>query len=141
MIYAELTENLYTGNETIDGQHRELIEKINRLLEVCESGDGKLSALRMLNYLSEYTQFHFREEEELQKEAGYPGLEQHKKKHEELRRTVDELYDMLEEEEGPTDKFVHQVSLNVIEWLYNHIQGFDRSVAEYINVRNNPELL
>lgn len=141
MIYAEFGENLYTGNETIDTQHKELIEKINRLLEVCERGDGRIAALRMLNFLSEYTQFHFREEEQLQQEAGYPGIEQHREKHEELRRTVDELYEMLEEEEGPTDQFVHQVSLNVIEWLYNHIQGFDRSVAEYINIRNNPELL
>lgn len=141
MIYAEFSENLYTGNGTIDAQHRELIEKINRLLEVCENGDGKLAALRMLNYLSEYTQFHFREEEQLQQAAEYPGIEQHKKKHEELRRTVEELYEMLEEEEGPTDKFVHQVSRNVIEWLYNHIQGFDRSVAEYLNIRNNPDLL
>lgn len=132
MIYAEFGENLYTGNKTIDTQHGELIEKINRLLEVCENGDGKLAALRMLNYLSEYTQFHFREEERLQQEIHYPNRELHKEKHEELRRTVDELYEMLEEEEGPTDKFVHQVNLNVVEWLYQHIRGFDRAVAEYI---------
>ena len=38
---------------------------------------------------------------------------------------------MLEEEEGPSDAFVEQVNKNVIEWLYRHIKGFDRSVAEY----------
>ena len=47
---------------------------------------------------------------------------------------------MLEEQEGPTDAFVAQVNKNVIEWFYNHIQGFDRSVAEYKNLKNNPEV-
>ena len=28
-MYAEFTENLATGNEMIDSQHKELIQKIN----------------------------------------------------------------------------------------------------------------
>lgn len=141
MTYAEFDENLYTGNEMIDTQHRELIDKINRLLEVCESQDGKLAALKMLNYLSDYTDFHFSAEEKLQEELEYPGIREHKAKHEELRNVVKELFEMLEEEEGPTDRFVEQVNRNVTQWLYHHIKGFDRSVAEYANLRNNPDLL
>ena len=38
---------------------------------------------------------------------------------------------MLEEEEGPSAAFVEAVNKNVVEWLYNHIKTFDRSVAEY----------
>ncbi len=48
---------------------------------------------------------------------------------------------MLEEQEGPTEAFVAQVQENVINWLYNHIKGFDRSVAEYKNMRGNSEIL
>ena len=32
-MYAEFSENLITGNEMIDSQHKELIEKMNQLLE------------------------------------------------------------------------------------------------------------
>ena len=125
----------------IDGQHKELIDKINKLLDSCEVGNDKLTAIKTLEYLADYTDFHFGEEEKLQESIAYPGIEQHKKEHKKLLKVVEELHEMLEEEEGPTDAFVAQVQENVINWLYNHIKGFDRSVAEYKNMRGNSEIL
>ena len=141
MVYAEFDENLVTGDELIDSQHKELIERINGLLEVCEKRDGKMAALKTLNYLADYTDFHFSAEEKLQEEISYPGIKEHKEKHEELRQVVKDLFEMLEDQEGPTDAFVEQVNKNVTQWLYYHIKGFDRSVAEYKNMRNNPDLM
>lgn len=138
---AEFDETLVTGNEMIDGQHKELIDKINKLLDSCEVGNDKMTAIKTLDYLADYTDFHFGEEEKLQESIVYPGIEQHKKEHEKLRKVVEELHEMLEEQEGPTDAFVAQVQENVINWLYNHIKGFDRSVAEYKNMRGNSEIL
>ena len=134
-MYAEFDASLATGNELIDGQHKELIEKINKLVECCEKGGGKLEAIKMLDYLSDYTEFHFGAEEKLQEEASYPGLEEHKKQHAAFVKAVGELHDMLEEEEGPSDAFVEAVNRNVIDWLYKHIKGFDCAVASYIKDR------
>lgn len=125
----------------IDSQHKVLIEKINDLVASCEEKKDKLNAVRLLNYLADYTEFHFSAEEKLQEEIGYPGIEEHKKKHDELRQTVDDLHQMLEDEEGPSDAFVDQLNKKVIEWLYYHIKGFDRSVAEYRYMRDNAERL
>lgn len=138
---AEFDESLVTGNEMIDSQHKELIGKINKLLESCETGKDKLVAIKTLDYLADYTEFHFSEEEKLQEEISYPGITQHKAQHEKLKNVVKELYEMLEEQEGPSDDFVEQVSINVIEWLYKHIKGFDRSVAEYKFMNSNSERL
>lgn len=134
---AEFDETLVTGNEMIDSQHKELIDKINKLLDSCEIGNDKLTAVKTLDYLSDYTDFHFSAEEKLQEEIEYPGITEHKKEHENLRQVVAELHEMLVEEEGPTPAFVEQVNRNVIEWLYRHIKGFDRSVAEYKFMREN----
>lgn len=134
---AEFDETLVTGNEMIDSQHKELIDKINKLLDSCENGNDKLAAVKTLDYLSDYTDFHFGAEEKLQEEIEYPGYEEHKKEHENLRKVVAELHEMLVEEEGPSPAFVEQVNKNVIEWLYRHIKGFDRSVAEYKFMREN----
>lgn len=141
MMYAEFDDSLVTGNEMIDSQHKVLIEKINDLVASCEEKKDKLNAVRLLNYLADYTEFHFSAEEKLQEEIGYPGIEEHKKKHDELRQTVDDLHQMLEDEEGPSDAFVDQLNKKVIEWLYYHIKGFDRSVAEYRYMRDNTERL
>ena len=138
---AEFDESLVTGNEMIDTQHKELIDKINKLLDSCETAKEKLAAIKMLDYLADYTEFHFGEEEKLQADIQYPGMEEHKKEHEKLRAVVQDLYSMLEEEEGPSDAFVEQVNKNVIEWLYRHIKGFDRSVAEYKFMTGNSERL
>lgn len=138
---AEFDDSLVTGNEMIDSQHKELIGKINGLLESCELGKDKIAAVKTLEYLADYTEFHFGEEEKLQEEIEYPGIKEHKAEHAKLFRVVEELHEMLEEQEGPTDAFVVQVNENVIQWLYKHIKGFDRSVAEYKNMRGNSELL
>lgn len=140
-MYAEFDISLITGNNEIDEQHKELISKINKLVACCEEKSGKLEAIKMLDFLSEYTEFHFTAEEKLQEETGYPGLKAHKAKHDEFRKSVAELHEMLLEEEGPSDAFVKAVNKNVIDWLYEHIKGFDCSVASYINLNAHADLL
>ena len=137
-MIIEFNENLLTGNETIDNQHRELIDRIASFVRACESGDGKIKAIQMLDYLAEYTDFHFAAEEELQLESGYPGYEVHKEKHEEFKKTVSDLHAFLEESEGPTAEFVEKVKEHVVEWLFRHIEAFDRSVATYVSYTLNP---
>ena len=128
-----------TGNNLIDEQHKEIIEKINKLVNTCENGTCQIESVKMLDYLADYTEKHFQEEEALQEAVEYPGLEEHKKRHNEFRIAVKELHEMLDEEEGPSPKFVKAVQENVIDWLYRHIKGFDSSVATYINLKNLPE--
>lgn len=48
---------------------------------------------------------------------------------------------MLQEEEGPSAAFIEKVEENVIKWFYTHIEGFDRSVAEYKFMRENNDRL
>ncbi|MGN0298561.1 MAG: bacteriohemerythrin [Lachnospiraceae bacterium] len=137
---AVFDDSLITGNEMIDSQHKELIEKINRLMESVELGNDQQVALKTLDYLMDYTQFHFGAEEKLQEEIGYPALAEHKKEHAKLVQVVNDLHELLEED-GVTQNFADRVNENVIEWLYTHIKGFDRSVAEYRFLRDNSYLL
>ena len=128
-------EALYTGNELIDNEHKELIDRVNKLVESCENGKEKVTAVKTLDFLMDYTDFHFSDEEKLQQEVGYDKLEQHKVQHEDFKKSVDELRQMLEEEEGPTDAFVEAVNKNISQWLVNHIQGWDKEVAEFIRAK------
>ena len=140
-MYAEFSDNLVTGNEMIDSHHKELIDRINKLLDSCEQSNEKAVAVRTLDYLSEYTDFHFSAEEQLQREIDYPGFAKHKEQHDAFKQTIKELEEMLEEEEGPSQAFVEKIQENVIRWFYTHIEGFYRSVAEYKNMRDSHERL
>ena len=84
---------------------------------------------------------HIKRLEELQKKAGYPDYENHHKKHEEFKETIKELTEYLEELEGPNKDFVDKVKTEVVDWLFRHIKAADRSVAEYINLHNNPDIV
>ena len=57
-MYAVFDETLVTGNEMIDVQHKELIGKIADLEEACETHRDKETAVKLLKYLAEYTDFH-----------------------------------------------------------------------------------
>ena len=129
---VEFDNSLVTGNEMFDGQHKELIAKIDKLVTCCQEGGEKMQAIKMLDYLAEYTDFHFSAEEKLQEEVSYPAIEGHKAKHEEFKKAVDELHEMLVEEEGPTDAFVAAVEKNVVNWLFDHIKNMDQALAAYI---------
>ena len=129
---VEFDNSLVTGNAMIDEQHKELIGKIDKLVACCEEGGGKVEAIKMLDSLSDYTDFHFGEEEKLQEEVSYPAIEGHKAKHAEFKKSVEELHEMLVEEEGPTDAFVAAVQKNVVDWLFDHIKNMDQALAAYV---------
>ena len=79
-------DNLVTGNKTIDTQHKELIDRIQNFVIACQNGDSKVKAIKLLDYLNEYTDFHFKEEEALQEKAGYPERENIMKNMKSLKR-------------------------------------------------------
>ena len=64
----EFDENLITGNEMIDTQHKELIDRTNQFLAKLEENVGRVDAIKMLDYLDEYVEFHFGEEDQKQEE-------------------------------------------------------------------------
>lgn len=130
-------ESLVTGNEMIDEQHKELIGKIGKLVDCCEQGGGKIEAIKMLDYLAEYTEFHFGEEEKLQEKVAYPAMEGHKAQHEAFKKAVEELHEMLIEEEGPSEAFVAAVNKNVVDWLFDHIKNLDQALAAYVQENAN----
>lgn len=125
-------KSLATGNELIDTQHAELIGRVNKLTEACSVGKEKNVAIQTLDFLMDYTDFHFRDEEKLQEECSYPLMAAHKDQHAKFEKAVQELREMLEEEEGPSEAFVEAVKKNVVDWLLNHIMVWDKQLAEFI---------
>lgn len=123
--------SLETGNAMIDSQHRELLEKINNLLDACVEGRGRNEAIRTVEFLSDYTKKHFGDEEKLQKQYGYPDREKHKQYHEYFKRTVAEIAEQLERE-GASIALIGKINSNVGNWLVSHIKREDTKVARHI---------
>lgn len=131
MSRYEFTRKLETGNEIIDGEHRELIEAVNRLLDACSQGKGRAFMDETIRFLNNYVDKHFSHEEQLQKKSGYPSLEAHRAFHEKYKQTLKEITSQISAA-GPTITELGKLNGH-IGVLITHISTEDRKLAAFLN--------
>jgi hemerythrin len=76
------TPDLATGSDQIDGQHKQLFKAANALAEAMWDGKGQDEVSKTIDFLAEYTVFHFGDEERIMLENAYPGYTLQKQSHE-----------------------------------------------------------
>jgi len=118
------------GNETVDGQHKELFRLVQDVLDADAFGSRKEKIESALKFLAEYAVRHFETEEELMLESGFPGYEAHKKIHEDFVHAVVDFMGRFEEE-GSTVSVSETINGFVLDWLNEHIMGSDKEMAEF----------
>lgn len=125
------SNKLSVGVDLIDEQHKMLIQRLNDMSRAIEFNKGPGEIVRTLEFLIEYTDFHFSAEERYMKEHGYPGLEKHITKHEEFTGTLANLENDFKEE-GATNLLAHSLDTFLINWLINHISGVDIEFGKFL---------
>jgi hemerythrin len=118
---VELAEEIITGLEELDAQHRYFLSLTNALSTA--SKDKDLSARLWLD-LARYAQCHFAYEETLMLAYEYPDREQHVEHHQEILEALKSAA-----AEGLS---VPQVRLQLLEWLLSHIPLDDKPMAEFV---------
>lgn len=120
-----------TGNAAIDLQHKQLIEAINSLLEACSKGKGREQIGSTLKFLDSYIIKHFGDEESLQLKYNYPDYQNHKRYHEEFKKTVKTI-EAEYATTGSSVALVSKVNSVIASWLITHIKREDVKVAKHI---------
>lgn len=124
-------DSLETGNMTIDGQHKELIEAANKLLTACSEGKGRDQIQSTGQFLLDYTKKHFGDEERLQIKSNYPDYQNHKKLHEFFVSEVKTLVSDLNTQ-GPSVAMVGKINNLISGWFFNHISKEDTKVSAHL---------
>ncbi len=120
------------GVEAFDNDHKKLLELIVRMFRVWQkqSEKSRREGGKTIAELLEYTESHFSREEGLMKKHGYPGLEAHRREHEEMKTKVKEFHARYETDSTET-------CLDVLRylqyWLINHINNTDKQYTEFLN--------
>jgi len=108
--------------KTIDDQHRELVNILNRLFVAVSRREGDKAIAGILDALVSYTETHFALEERLMQQAKYADTEAHIKEHKKLLAQLDQLCKKHMIEEKP----IYFEMLNFLKtWLKEHIRGVD----------------
>lgn len=120
-------DDLNTGIDVIDQQHRRIVEMLNHLYNAQKSMERAVVA-EVIDELVDYTLSHFAFEEELMEEAGYAFCAAHKRVHEVFIKRVSEYHMRFQAGEDITDELRTMLS----RWLFNHIRGDDKAYAEKV---------
>ena len=131
MAKIEWDDSLSVGIDLIDDQHKMLIERLGNLSKAVESRQGAQLIMKSLDFLVDYTDFHFSTEEKHMLEQNYKGLDFHKKQHEEFKNSINHLVEDFEEE-GATRALATSINFFLMNWLINHIKGVDVAFGKFL---------
>lgn len=117
------------SHDILNGQHRGLIDLINKLWTDVKSGHKKSEISALFAELVNYTERHFQFEEELLLLHQVPDFETHKQEHERLRLQVIELRARFDRDESRVEI---DTLMFLKKWLSAHILDLDRRYAPYL---------
>ncbi len=136
----EWTEDLATGNETIDTQHKELFRRINDLVLAVHHSVCKYKISDVIKFLEEYISFHFGQEEGLMQSRSYPDYKAHKAQHEKFKRNFLRLKKELIKLDGGKKPGSYGLSVRtnqvVVDWIVEHIARVDKLFGEFLKKTN-----
>lgn len=131
MVGMKWDQSLSVGIDLIDEQHKMLIQRINDLATAVDRNQGTQKIIKTLDFLLDYTEYHFSTEEKHMVKNHYPGYNEHKEAHEDLKVTLGNLEgDFLEE--GATQDLAESINVFLVNWLIKHIHGIDVKFGAFL---------
>ncbi|HNR97854.1 MAG TPA: bacteriohemerythrin [Planctomycetota bacterium] len=118
-------EKLATGVSELDDRHRELVERINTVLEGIDQMRGQEMIGAALDEFGGCALDYFREEETFLRAAAYPDYERHRDLHDGFVREFQEMRDRFDVE-GASLLVISMVQHGLIKWLLDHIAEADK---------------
>lgn len=130
----EWDETLETGHADVDAQHKELIAMFNDLHDAAVRGASDEVLDDLLGRLVQYTMTHFKAEQQLMVDYGYPPEDVmiHVTAHNELTRRA---LEMARQREAGELTGILPLAAFLGDWLANHIRKMDRALVAHIRGR------
>jgi hemerythrin len=128
------------GVPLIDEQHRELFSRVTDFVETVRkpvAWDEKTRKVQeTLDFMKDYVITHFHDEEEYQKQIGYPDVEKHRKIHNDMVRYVADVARQVEQN-GCQERLIQQFAGKLLAWLINHVASEDQRIADFVAKKEN----
>ena len=114
----------------IDAQHKTLVNMVNELHQAMVAGRGKEQLGKILAKLIEYTQAHFRTEENFMESRRYPDYAGHRIEHQHLTKSVLNFQGRFQRNEvGLTIEIMEFLK----DWLGKHILASAKGYSAFLN--------
>ncbi len=131
MTKIEWDDSLSVGINLIDEQHKMLIDRISDLSKAVDAQQGIQEILKTIDFMLEYTNFHFSTEEKHMSRLKYPAMNDHLQQHDEFKNMVNTMIEDWKED-GATKTLSNSINTYLINWLYNHIKKTDVEFGQFL---------
>jgi len=123
-------QSLELGVAEMDGEHRELVWRMNLLIAEMSKGADEHRIVARTEDLALFTARHFAHEEASMRAHDYHGLNAHKTEHDHLLAQLDAVSDRLATDgmaavDDALIEFLHQ-------WVVHHVVTMDRAFAHFL---------
>jgi hemerythrin len=124
----EWTDSFSVGVALFDAQHRQLIDMLNKMIKDSAATTRSETVADVLTDMTNYAQEHFKSEEDLMIEHGYPHLDEHRHQHHGFQEKAARL--CFATVKGQTS--VPQELLEYLQqWLIRHILQADMAFKPF----------
>jgi|TARA_Y100000310_G_C20611968_1_gene778473 hemerythrin len=131
-IDQERGETVSVGHAELDAQHQRLLELISKCAGLSATGSHQaLDQMKCLMQMSNYAQIHFRYEENVLRDSGYPLVEEHAELHTEYTRQVEKLLASAGAEDLP--RKMHEF---LSKWFEEHVLIEDMKYRSHLLAEN-----
>ncbi|NLK86366.1 MAG: hemerythrin family protein [Clostridiaceae bacterium] len=131
-MYFKWKDEYATGIETIDAQHKQLLEIGARIFILAELDDGYDhydEIMEVLGELKDYTQYHFGYEEQLMETNGYERYENQKFQHFFVIKKI-EKFQSSDIDDRQKETIIGLAEF-ISDWIINHILKEDMQYREF----------
>lgn len=123
------TDDLNTGLELVDSQHKMLCSYINSLYRASKKENNAVELADIVYCLKEYTTTHFSTEEQYFSHSNYGDTEKHKEIH---RKFVAKIADVERDLKHGSLSVGEDLIAFLKNWLLNHIRVTDHQYVPYV---------
>ncbi len=120
-----------TGVEEIDRQHMDFVKLINRLNIIQEYGDNLEYAMRLMDEVAKYVDYHFTCEQNIMYLTKYPDREEQEKEHKDLLESYRNLMNGIQNKEAVIDDVIKYLEA----WFARHTVELDKRIGMFLKSR------
>ena len=114
-----------TGFDEIDSQHRLLFAISNEILDIENPLKQQDEVKYLLHHLIDYVDKHFKTEEEYSAKHSYPGIKEHKERHEDISKQIRQI---VKESKSMTELKEHLDTM-LDQWIRVHVLIEDKKFS------------
>lgn len=128
-VELDWDDEFVSGDDDIDRQHKDLFELTNRLVAGRDGGLSASQVRAVLAELKEHAVAHFRVEERLLEQHGYPDVQRHAESHDEFRQTVAVFEAQLDRAgRGELTRMIDELE----GWIRDHVRNDDKDALAFM---------